>query len=150
MRSVGAMEGRRHGRGGGGVGDAGGCGARARWHVPTGGGSRRGAGGESWESHRARCLRVTHDVQRKSSFAMRRWLPARICMRACCAMPSPVGPTSHMRCAEHRRTRCSGCSLQIERHMHVHDAERCRSAWRSTQEDRGTGSQADTHVNAAY
>ena len=28
------MEGRMHGRGGGGVGDAGGCGARARRHVP--------------------------------------------------------------------------------------------------------------------
>ena len=46
------MEGRRHGRGGGGVGDAGGCGAHARRHVPTRGGCRRGAGGEGWESYR--------------------------------------------------------------------------------------------------
>ena len=50
------MEGRRHGRGGGGVGDAGGCGALASRHVPTSGGRRRGAGGEGWESHLAgRC-----------------------------------------------------------------------------------------------
>ena len=40
------MEGRRHGRGWGEVGDAGGCGARARWHVPTSRGYRRGGG---WE-----------------------------------------------------------------------------------------------------
>ena len=46
------MEGRRHGRGGGGVGDAGGYGARARRHVPTSGERRLGAGGEGWESHR--------------------------------------------------------------------------------------------------
>ena len=50
------MEGRRHGRGWGGVRDAGGCGGRTRRHVPTSGGCRRGAGGEGWESHLAgRC-----------------------------------------------------------------------------------------------
>ena len=47
------MEGRRHSRGCGGVGDAGGCGAHARRHVPTSGGRRRGEGREGWESHRA-------------------------------------------------------------------------------------------------
>ena len=51
------MEGTRHGRGGGGVGDAGGCGARSRRHVPTSGGRRRGVGGEGWESHCAGPLR---------------------------------------------------------------------------------------------
>ena len=37
MRPLGAMEGRRHGRGWDGVGDAGGCRARARRHVSTSG-----------------------------------------------------------------------------------------------------------------
>ena len=45
------MEGRRHGRGWGEVGDAGGCGARARRNVPASGGCRRGAGWKGWESH---------------------------------------------------------------------------------------------------
>ena len=56
------MEGRRHGRGGGGVGDAGGCGARVRRHVPTSGGRRRGAGGEGWEPHRGGPLRELFHV----------------------------------------------------------------------------------------
>ena len=37
------MDGRRHGRGGGGVGDAGGCRARAHRHV-------RGAGEDGWDT----------------------------------------------------------------------------------------------------
>ena len=57
------MEGRRHGRGMGGVGDAGGCGARARRHVPTSGGCRRGVGGEGWESHRVGPLRDLFHVR---------------------------------------------------------------------------------------
>ena len=61
------MEGRRHGRGGGGVGDAGGCGARARRHVPTSGGCRRGAGGERLESHRGGPLRELFHVRLASS-----------------------------------------------------------------------------------
>ena len=44
------MKGRRHGRGGAGVGSAGGCRARARRHMPTSGGRRWGAVGEGWES----------------------------------------------------------------------------------------------------
>ena len=48
------MEGRRHSRGWGEVGDAGGCSARARRHVPTSGGCIRGAGGERCESHHVR------------------------------------------------------------------------------------------------
>ena len=57
------MEGRRHGRGWGEVGDARGCGARARRHVPTSGGCRRGAGGEGWESHRVGPLRELFHVR---------------------------------------------------------------------------------------
>ena len=57
------MEGRRHGRGWGGVGDAGGCGACACRHVPTSGGCRRGAGGEGWESHRVVPLRELFNVR---------------------------------------------------------------------------------------
>ena len=57
------MEGRRHGRGWGEVGDAGGCGARARWHVPASGGCRRGAGGKGWESHRVGPLRELFHVR---------------------------------------------------------------------------------------
>ena len=63
MRSQGALEGRRYGRRWGEVGDAGGCGARARRHVPTSGGCRRGAGGEGWESHRVGPLRELFHVR---------------------------------------------------------------------------------------
>ena len=45
------MEGRRHGRGGGGVGAARGGGARTRMHVHTCGGRKRGAFEEGWETH---------------------------------------------------------------------------------------------------
>ena len=51
------MEGRRHGQGGGGVGDAGVCGVRVRRHGPTSGGRGRAVGGEGWESHCAGPLR---------------------------------------------------------------------------------------------
>ena len=57
------MEGEKHGRGVGGVGDAGGCRARARWHVPTSGGRRRGAEGAGWESHPAGPLRDLFPVR---------------------------------------------------------------------------------------
>ena len=63
MRSQGAMEGRRHGRGWCEVEHAGGCGARARRHVPTSRGCRRGAGGEGWESHRVGPLRELFHVR---------------------------------------------------------------------------------------
>ena len=63
VRSLGAMEGRWHSRGGGGVGDAGSCAPRVRRHVPTSGGRRRGAGGEGWESQRvAHMLSPTHNA----------------------------------------------------------------------------------------
>ena len=74
VRSLGALEGRRHGRGSGGVGDAGGCGARAPRHVSTSGGRRRGAGGEGWVSQRAGPLREL--------FHMRLWRPTAVCHRA--------------------------------------------------------------------
>ena len=57
VRSLGATEGRRHGRGGGGRGAAGGREAGARRHLPTSGGRRRRADGEGWESHCAGPLR---------------------------------------------------------------------------------------------
>ena len=57
------MDGRRHGRGRGGVGDAWGCRARARRHVPTIGGRRRWAGGEGGESYRAGPLRELFHVR---------------------------------------------------------------------------------------
>ena len=57
------MEGTRHGRGWCEVGHAGGCGARARRHVPTSGGCRREAGGEGWESHRVGPLRELFHVR---------------------------------------------------------------------------------------
>ena len=57
------MKVRRHGRGWGGVGDAGGCSARARRHVPTSGGCRRVASGEGWESHRVGPLRELFHVR---------------------------------------------------------------------------------------
>ena len=57
------MEGGRHGRGGGGVGAAGGCGAHARRHVPTSGVRRRGAGAEGRESHRTGPLREQFHVR---------------------------------------------------------------------------------------
>ena len=57
------MEGRRHSRGWGEVGDAGGCRARARRHVPASGGCRRGAGGKGWESYRVGPLRELFDVR---------------------------------------------------------------------------------------
>ena len=45
------------------MGDAGGCGARARRHVPTSGGCRRGAGGEVWVYHRVGPLRELFHVR---------------------------------------------------------------------------------------
>ena len=57
------MEGRRHGRGWGKGGDAGGCGARARRHVPSSGGCRRGAGGEGRESQSVGPLRELFHVR---------------------------------------------------------------------------------------
>ena len=57
------MEGRRYGRGGGGVRDARGCGTRARRHVPTCGGRRRGPGGEGWEALCAGLLRELYHVR---------------------------------------------------------------------------------------
>ena len=69
------MEGIRHGRGGGGVGDAGGCGACAHRHVATSGGRRRGAGGEGWESHRMGPLRELFHVRLASC-----------CDRTCCTI----------------------------------------------------------------
>ena len=57
------MEGSRHGLGWGEVGDAGGCGARARRNVPASGGCRRGAGWKGWESHCVGPLRELFHVR---------------------------------------------------------------------------------------
>ena len=55
--------GKRHGRGGGGVGDTGGFEARARWYVPTSGGCRWGVCGDGEESHRVGPLREVFYVR---------------------------------------------------------------------------------------
>ena len=62
VRSLGAMDGRRHGRGRGGAGD-GVREPRSPRHVPTSGGRRRGAGGEGWKSRRAGPLRELFHVR---------------------------------------------------------------------------------------
>ena len=67
------MEGRRHGRGGGGVGDAWGCEARARRQVPTSGGRRRGAGGEDWESSPCNTYAKWRDVLESSGDWQAAW-----------------------------------------------------------------------------
>ena len=54
----------RYGRGRAGVGDAGGCGAPARRHVPTSGGRKQEAGGGDRDSHFAGPLQALFHVRR--------------------------------------------------------------------------------------
>ena len=90
------MEGRRHGRGWGDVGDARGCGARARRHVPTSGGCKRGAGGEGWESHRVGPLRELFHVRVAA-------IPPRAAMRSQASVSALWRATTVCHSAPHMR-----------------------------------------------
>ena len=85
--SLGAIEGRRHGRGGGGVGDAGGGGVLARRRMPTCGRRRRGPVREGWE---ARC-----------AFPLRELLHMRLTGSCDSAAGGNVQPRQHIVASHH-------------------------------------------------
>ena len=71
------MEGRRHGRGGGAVGDAGGCGARARRHVPTSRGRRRRAAAQPEVSFHASAIASSQSATHAYSVNVSQHSPTR-------------------------------------------------------------------------